>query len=325
MPGYNFTRLPVRVFLPTGDGNAGEFISRPRSIALREFGPRNIIYHNGRKYRVCQLVVQDAEGSLKSAKVSTKAGYFLSDDQMDREICPFTGLNLADNANRQNVHDLIEMAESRAEEIDRISCEEEERVSRGFEVQTYFSVDGSHLERVKRAVVETSENKLLNLRYIPAARLVHVNYRWRAQSDGDGFPLGMVSGDWRASMPDADSNIKEPFRLVKLWTSNLADALYIQPVEPLGLNADGVITLQHALKRAIETVFQVEPSEIGVVAVGDPEAPNILLFEASEGSLGILSQFVEDVKAFHRVIDQAIKLCRFDDADYKGQPPTTIY
>lgn len=318
LPGYNFTRLPVRVFLPTGDGNAGEFISRPRSIALREFGPRNVIYHSGRKYRVCQLVVQDAEGALKTAKISTKAGYFLTDDQMDREICPFTGLNLADNANRQSVHDLIEMAESRAEEIDRISCEEEERVSRGFDVQTYFSVDGGHLERVRRAVVETSENKLLNLRYIPAARLVHVSYRWRAQSDGDGFPLGMVSGDWRASIPDTDSNIKEAFRLVKLWTSNLADALYIQPVEPLGLDADGVITLQHALKRAIETVFQVEPNEIGVVAVGDPEAPNILLFEASEGSLGILSQFVEDVKSFHRVIEQAVKLCRFDDAEYKG-------
>jgi hypothetical protein len=43
-----------------------------------------------------------------------------------------------------------------------------------------------------------------------------------------------------------------------------------------------------------------------------------LLFEASEGSLGILSQFVEDVKVFHRVIDRATKLCRFDDASYKS-------
>src|SRR5439155_22960283 len=66
LPGYNFTRLPVRVFLPTSD-SSGEFVSRPRSIALREFGPRNIIYHNGRKYRVCQLVVQDAESTLTEA------------------------------------------------------------------------------------------------------------------------------------------------------------------------------------------------------------------------------------------------------------------
>lgn len=87
LPGYNFTRLPLRVFLPTGDSQ-GEFISRPRSIALREFGPQNIIYHNGRKYRVCQLVVQDAESSLTEARVSVKAGYFLPADQKDLEFCP---------------------------------------------------------------------------------------------------------------------------------------------------------------------------------------------------------------------------------------------
>jgi hypothetical protein len=66
LPGYNFTRLPLRVFIPTGDAS-GEFISRPRTIALREFGPLNVIYHNGSKYRVSQLVIQDAENSLLPA------------------------------------------------------------------------------------------------------------------------------------------------------------------------------------------------------------------------------------------------------------------
>ncbi|MBI2506241.1 MAG: DEAD/DEAH box helicase [Candidatus Latescibacteria bacterium] len=315
LPGYNFTRLPLRVFLPTGD-SSGEFISRPRSIALREFGPLNIIYHNGRKYRVCQLVVQDAGSALTEAKLSKKAGYFLTGDQKDLEICPFSGLNLGDNANKSHLHDLMEMAESRAEEIDRISCEEEERISRGYEVSTYFSVDGGHLGRVRKAVARTSENTLLNLRYIPAARLIHVNYQWRTQKAA-GFPLGMISGDWRSSMPDPE-HMTEDFRLVKLWTSNVADALYIEPIQPLGLKREGVITLQHALKRAIEGVFQVESNEIGVVEVGDPEAPNILLYEASEGSLGILSQFVAEVGVFRQVVEQAIKLCRYDDPEYKG-------
>lgn len=316
LPGYNFTRLPLRVFLPTSD-SSGEFISRPRTIALREFGPQNIIYHNGRKYRVCQLVVQDAESALTEAKISTKAGYFLTMDQKDLEICPFSGLNLGDNANKTHLHHLLEMTESRAEEIDRISCEEEERLSRGYEIETYFSVDAGHLERVKKAVARTSETYLLNLRYIPAARLVHVNYKWRSQTS-DGFPIGLVSGDWRSSMPDRDSHATEEFKLVKLWTSNLADALHIEPIQPLGLKAEGVITLQHALKRAIEEVFQVESREVGVVTVGDPDAPNILLYEASEGSLGILTQFVEDVNVFRKVIRQAIALCRYDDEKYKG-------
>jgi superfamily II DNA/RNA helicase len=166
LPGYNFTRLPLRIFVPTGT-SAGEYISRPRAVALREFGPLNIIYHNGRKYRVDQLVVQDAEEALTEAKLSLKAGYFLSGDQVDLEICPFTGLNLSDNANKEPLVDLLEMSESRATEVDRISCEEEERASRGFEIETYFSVDGS-LDRIRAAVVKVADSPLLNLRYIPA-------------------------------------------------------------------------------------------------------------------------------------------------------------
>ena len=316
LPGYNFTRLPLRIFLPTGD-SAGLFISRPRSLALREFGPQNIIYHSGRKYRVCQLIIQDIESSLSEARISTRSGYFLPVDQKDLEICPFSGLNLGDNANKMHIHDLLEMTGSRAEETDRISCEEEERLSKGFDIRTFFTVDGGQVDRVRKAIVSSSEGTLLNVRYIPAARLVHINFKWKAQ-EAEGFPIGMVSGDWRSSLPEQDAQSNEQFRRVKLMTSNLADALYIEPVQPLGLKPDGVITLQHALKRAIELVFQVEPREIGVVTVGDPEAPNILLYEAAEGSLGILSQFVENVHAFHQVVQQAISLCRYDDPAYKG-------
>jgi superfamily II DNA/RNA helicase len=314
LPGYNFTRLPLRIFVPTGN-TTGEFISRPRSIALREFGPLNILYYNGRKYRVSQMFVQDAESSLTEAKISIKAGYYLVGEQKDLEICPFSGVNLGDNANKEHLHDLLEMSESRAEEVDRISCEEEERVSRGFNVQTYFAVDGGHIDRVRKAIVRSSEINLLNLRYIPAARLVHVNTQWRAQKT-EGFPIGLTSGDWRSSIPDLDDKPREEFRLVKLWTSNLADALYIEPIKPLGLTPEGVITLQHALKRAIEQVFQVEPSEIGVVTVGNPEALNILLYEAAEGSLGILSQFVESIQTFLKVVEAAKVICRFNDSKY---------
>ena len=316
LPGYNFTRLPLRIFVPTGT-TAGEFISRPRSVALREFGPLNLIYHNGCKYRVSQLVTQDAESSLTEAKISKRAGYFLTGDQSDLEICPFSGLDLSDNANKDHLHDLLEMTESRCEETARITCEEEERISRGYEVESFFHVDGGDFGSIRRAVARSGDSHLLNLRFIPAARLVSLNKGWRSQKT-EGFPIGMTSGNWRPSMPEQDSDAREECRLVKLWTSNLADALYIEPIQALGLESDGVITLQHALKRAIESVFQVEPSEIGVSAIGDPECPNILLYEAAEGSLGILSQFVDDVATFRKVIETAEQVCRFDDGEYKA-------
>ena len=316
LPGYNFTRLPLRVFVPTGS-TAGEYISRPRSVALREFGPHNLIYHNGRKYRISQLVTQDTESSLTEAKVSKRAGYFLTGDQSDLEICPFSGLDLSDNANKEYLHDLLEMSESRGEETARITCEEEERISRGYEIESFFHVDGGDFGSIRRAVARSGDSHLLNLRFIPAARLVSLNKGWRTQKT-EGFPIGMTSGNWRSSMPEPDLDASEEYRLVKLWTSNLADALYIEPIQALDLESDGVITLQHALKRAIESVFQVEPSEIGVSAIGDPECPNILLYEAAEGSLGILSQFVEDVTTFRKIIEAAEQVCRFDDENYKA-------
>ncbi|MBL8028859.1 MAG: DUF1998 domain-containing protein, partial [Fibrobacteres bacterium] len=316
LPGYNFTRLPIRIFLPT-TATGGEFVSRPRSIALREFGPLNIIYHNGRKYRVSQLITQELETSLKDIKISKRAGYVLADEQTSLENCPFTGLSLSDTHNKETVHDLAEMSESRAEERERITCEEEERLSKGFEIRTYFTIDGGSLDRVKKATVHTGEGSLLNLRFIQSARLVDVSIQWRANKH-EGYPIGIISGDWRSSIPEPTENQKENYKLVKLWTSRLADTLFIEPIQPLGLLPDGVITLQHALKRAIESVFQVESNEIGVTTIGDPEAPNILIYEAAEGSLGILSRFVENIGEFHAVIEKAIELCRFDDQVYKG-------
>ena len=316
LPGYNFTRLPLRLYVPTGN-TAGEYISRPRSIALREFGPHNLIYHNGCKYRVSQLVVQDAESSLMEAKISKRAGYFLSGNQRDREICPFSGLDLSDNANTEYLHDLLEMTETRSDEIARITCEEEERISRGYQIEQFFHIDGDNFESIRSAKTRSGDSHLLNLRFIPAARLVSINRGWRSQRV-EGFTMGMISGNWRDSIPKPDVDAREDHRIVKLWTSNLADALYIEPIQALGLDPNGVITLQYALKRAIESVFQVEPSEIGVSTMGDPGCPNILLYEASEGSLGILSQFVENVTIFRRVVDMAEQVCRFDDEEYKA-------
>ena len=316
LPGYNFTRLPLRIFVPTGS-TSGEYISRPRSIALREFGPLNLIYHNGRKYRVSQLVIQDTESSLTEAKISKRAGYFLTGDQSDLEICPFSDLNLSDNANKEHLHDLLEMTESRCEETARITCEEEERISRGYQVESFFHVDGGDFASIRWAVARSGDSHLLNLRFIPAARLVSLNKGWRSHKT-EGFPMGMTSGNWRSSMPETDPDASDNYRIVKLWTSNLADALYIEPIQALGLESDGVVTLQHALKRAIESVFRVEPSEIGVSAMGAAECPNILLYEAAEGSLGILSQFVEDVATFRKVIETAEQVCRFDDEKYKA-------
>ena len=53
LPGYNFPRLPVSAFIPARRGRRGkdEFLSRPRFLAISEFGPRAVVYHEGAQYR----------------------------------------------------------------------------------------------------------------------------------------------------------------------------------------------------------------------------------------------------------------------------------
>ena len=318
LPGYNFTRLPLRVFVETQEGG-GEFLSRPRTIALREYGPLNTIYHCGRKYQVNQLTSQSIEASLFGGAISRRAGYFLPPDQKNLEVCPFSGARLSEAGNKDIVSDLLEMGESRAIPKHRITCEEEERRAQGYDIRTYFTVDAGHMDRTRKATLTSAGEPLLNLRFIPAARLRDVNFGWRTHSKGEGFPVVTTTGVWKGKVPEPkkdDPKPPPPVRLVKLTTSDTSDALYIEPMKALGLDAAGVLTLQYALLRGIAQVFQVEASEIGSEALGQADAPNILLYEAAEGSLGVLIQFVTDPTVFRQVVEAAVRILRYDDVEY---------
>jgi hypothetical protein len=128
--------------------------------------------------------------------------------------------------------------------------------------------------------------------------------------------MGLKTGMWKKEKYDTTIESAEPVRRIKLVAHDTADALYIEPIKSLALTPEGVITLQYALKRAIKNVFQIESREIGAELMGDEFQPNIFLYEASEGSLGILSQFIEDKDVFRKIILEAIRICRFDDETY---------
>ena len=57
LPGYNFPRLPISAYVPGRRQRQGrdEFVSRPRFLAISEFGPRALIYHEGARYRVYKV------------------------------------------------------------------------------------------------------------------------------------------------------------------------------------------------------------------------------------------------------------------------------
>lgn len=316
LPGYNFTRLPIRASL----SDSGDNISRPRFIALREFGPWNIIYYSGRKYKITQMSDTEMEQKLLKAKVCKASGYFLSASEYNYSTCPFSNTPLVDGDTFDTYADLMELSDTFTEQRERISCEEEERLSRGYDIVTYFSVPGG-MENVKRARVTNDGEDFLKVQYIPAATLIEINRRWRTARE-NGFLIGLKSGLWKKARKPGDSNgqqeSSEENRVVQLFTTDTADALYIEPIARLKLTPGGVITLLYALKRAIENIFQVESMEIAAVLMGEGQSPNIFLYEAAEGSLGILSQFVTEKDVFKKAVDEAYKICRFDDKSYRA-------
>jgi superfamily II DNA/RNA helicase/very-short-patch-repair endonuclease len=308
LPGYNFTRLPIRSFMETEAGG-GEYISRPRFVALQEFGPRNVIYHDGAKYRIDKLILTDAELKLERAKVCPKTGYFLYDQQYGYEVDPIINEPLQLDSTKHIHSTLIEMTESRAHEQQRITCQEEERTKKGYDIQTYFSVDGG-FENSLEGLVKIGDEKLLHIHYFPTCRIYKLNLKWRA-SENQGFSIQMNSGNWKSKAQQQAATDPEEIKDVKLFTSDTANAIYIQPVKTLALQGGnkGVITLMFAIKKAIENHFQVESNEMAATIMGEEDAPNILIYESSEGSLGVLSQLFDSPAVYKSIMQEAYKVC----------------
>jgi very-short-patch-repair endonuclease len=236
-------------------------------------------------------------------------------DQFTYQVDPITSDELNEGMDAFTHFDFVEMPEARAYELQRITCQEEERSRKGFKIDTYFSLD-SGFENLVEAQVDLAEQKLLHIHSMPSARLVHVNIKAKSSPES-GLALHLKNGYWQTKAQENDDSRKDDIKRVKLYTTTTANSLYIQPVEALGLEggSDGVVTLMFAIKRAIETVFQVESKEIGVTAVGKAENPNILLYESSEGSLGVLSQIVENPLLYKKVMNEAYRICFIKDEE----------
>ena len=319
LPGYNFTRLPIRLFLDVHDTT--ETLSRDRVLAIREMGPENMIYHAGSKYKVARAQIQETANECDQATVCTQSGYILLNNEQSRNTDPWTGSSL--EGNTRTITDLLELPDAIGEKSEHITCDEEERQRLGYQIDTWFRCTGdvSKLDEIR---LMGGDDILLKMKYIPSAELVYVNMKWRVNKD-EGFVLNRVSGHWKShgyreevlSGKGKGSKVKpEDLKVVKLYTKDTADALYIEPLRVLELDYAGRVTLQYALKTACERVFQVESSELGITPIGNPDSPNLLMFESSEGSLGVMAAMVRENNIWKKVIDEAWRVCRFDEEDY---------
>jgi hypothetical protein len=349
LPGYNFPRLPLMAWVPAtgrkrnGKDDQGSMVSRPRFLALAEFGPRSLIYHDGRMFRVDRAklnisssdsISSDSKLPTVSARVCTACGYGHLGDEGKPEpladVCEHCHTPLSDDG-RVNTLYRIENVETTAQE--RISVNEEERQRQGYELQTTYRFmpgPGGQLERHdSEAVMADATGPVARLAYSPAARIWRINKGWRRRKDKKqlGFIINPINGRWsKQDNPDEATDAeetpeqidkKEPTQRIVPFVEDHRNILILTPTRVLTDSA--MATLQAALKRGITQTFQIEESELVVEPLPDAKCrKSILFYEAAEGGAGVLSRLAQSPEQLAVVARQALEILHFDLSQLTG-------
>ncbi len=319
LPGYNFTKLPQRVMLQY-KGDKIEYLSRPRQLALSEFGPQNIIYNNGGKFRVVRMMLTGDVMYHKFFYNPKTCVIYKDQENATNHVDIITGEPL-DGVSVMVPGFCIQSGDMVANEQEKITCQEEERSRKPYQTKTYFSSDDP--KSISECELKRGDEHLANIRYIPACRITYF-LESKNDANANGFAFDTKTGDWVSQdrvaliQKDADQHPEEAGRLkfVKLFTETTANAIYIQPMAALDLiDSSSVRTFLYAFKQAIEDVFQIESSEIGAEVMGECDVPNIFIYENAQGSLGVLSRLVQEPQSYRAVVARAYEIC-FDKSEY---------
>lgn len=315
LPGYNFTKLPQRALLQYKNSDKVEYLSRAKSLALTEFGPQNIIYNDGGKFRVSRMMLT-GEVTPNKFFYNPKTGViYKNQENASHHTDIITGESL-DGVSKMIPGYCIQLQDMVAQESEKITCQEEERSRKFYQLKTYFSSDDTRA--ISMCELKTNNGThLANIRYIPSCRLTYI-LESKNDDNANGFAFDTKTGDWISAermaihMQKQQQHPEEPnsIKYVKLFTETTANAIYIQPLDTLALSDKGAVrTFLYAFKQAIEDVFQIEGSEIGADVMGDEKVPNLLIYENAEGSLGALERLVLEPASYHAVVKRAYEIC----------------
>ena len=333
LPGYNFPRLPLMAFVPGGQGGKGQrYLQRARFLAIAEFGPGSLVYHEGRAYRVDRALLEEAGGgqvgNLPTFSTAICPMCGAGHDSQPPEQChvcrhPLSGANITCNLHR------IENVGTR--QVERITANDEERRRQGYDLQTTFSFHNA--SGIKSGVLEDALGEIIAADFAPAALVRRINRGLRRRKDASsiGFVIDPKSGYWVAR-PVPKTRVSHLRRVPSTpYSCRRGQEKYVAPslshkVAERGRRQRRICYRDDpdAPARGVEAVYQLEEGEI----LGEPtpsrkERRALLFYEAAEGGAGALSRLAEEKSALRTVARMALEIMHYDpgsieDAAVKG-------
>lgn len=326
LPGYNFPRLPLLAYMPARKGKVGRdsFLARPRFLAISEFGPLSLIYHEGSQYRVKRVILgirdeddmQNAGIRKEEARLCPNCGYGHFHQQLSKELCVACNTPLEGGHHITNLYRIEHVSTQR---VERITCDEEERVRQGYEMQT--TVQFAEVENGFRVIKSSgifSGKSLMEVQYAPAATVWRINLGWRRRKEKSifGFNIDAGTGVWskdeQAPAEQNDNAEKEESLVERIapYAEDRRNILILYPAQQL--DEEAITTVQYALKRGIESEYQLEESELMVEPLPNRESRNAILFyESAEGGAGVLTRLATDPIALNKVAKTALSIAHY--------------
>ncbi|MFF2937054.1 protein kinase domain-containing protein [Streptomyces mirabilis] len=338
LPGYSFPRLPLAAYIPTIGRRRGEgdYLQRPRFLAIREFGPGALIYHEGARYQVTRIQLPpDSSGDLATseARRCAQCGYH-HDPGQRQDRCEMCGEPLG-----SATYGLLHLHTVYTTRRERISSDEEERRRAGYKLQTSyrFQDHGTRKGRLNATIADAEGGPLAEIAYGDSATVRITNTgRVRAKSDEPpGYWLDLTDGRWMndkdaaeasgdsSELPviDADGNERRRKKRVIPYVADRRNILVVTLDEPLPEPI--ALSLMYALERGIEAAFELEDAELSSELLPPDDGPRgrILFTEAAEGGAGVLRRLQAERDALAKAARKALDICHFDeDGTDRGGP-----
>ncbi len=339
LPGYSFPRLPLAAYIPASGRRFGDgdYLQRPRFLAIREFGPGALIYHEGSRYQVTRIQLPpDASGDVvtTTAKRCSSCGYH-HEEKDNADKC-----DMCNEPLREQTSGLLHLHTVYTRRRERISSDEEERRRAGFRLVTSYRFR-DHGERPGRrdAIVSDDRGTLATLTYGDSAtvRITNIGRLRAAENEPLGFWLDPADGRWMnerdaaeasgdsSEMPvvDADGNEKRRKKRVIPYVEDRRNILVVKLAE--ALPEATALSLMYALERGIEAAFELEDAELTseLLPPDKGDRDRMLFTEAAEGGAGVLRLLQADPTALRQAVKAALDICHFtqDGTDRGGPHP----